>query len=167
MSRYIFMINKNKMEKVDYYCHNIILNILKLKDQINYLSTCRTFYYHLTIETLTELCLKQNVINNRIFRNVLSLDASYNSNIKDVSFMKNLKFLDAHGSCGIDQKGIDGLDLIKLNIDNNDNIKNVSFMKNLKVLWASDNRFCGYCKFGQNGIHGLNLIQLHVNNNEK
>jgi hypothetical protein len=48
------MINKNKMEKMDYYCHNNILNLLKSEDQVNYLSTCHIFYNKLTIETLSE-----------------------------------------------------------------------------------------------------------------
>jgi hypothetical protein len=64
------------MEKLDYYCRNNILNILGLTDQYNYLSTCRIFYYHLSIETLSGMYLKQNIITKYIFRNITTLDAS-------------------------------------------------------------------------------------------
>ena len=40
-------------------------------------------------------------------------------------------------NCGIDQNGINNLDLIELYVDNNSKINNVNFMKNLKILHAS------------------------------
>jgi hypothetical protein len=147
---------------MDYYCCNNILNILELKDQISYLSTCRIFYNHLTIETLSAVNLKQNNISNYIFRNVMTLNTSDNKNIINISFMKKLKNLYASGQCGIDQNGINELDLIKLNVSNNIKITNVSFMKKLKILYAS-----GQCGINQNGINGLDLIELHVDHNEK
>ncbi|XWV26684.1 hypothetical protein QJ857_gp0374 [Tupanvirus soda lake] len=54
-----------------------------------------------------------------------------------------LKILDASGSnCGVDQDGINGLSLFKLNACNNPKIKNVSHMAStLKILDASGN--CG------------------------
>ena len=48
--------------------------------------------------------------------------------------MKNLKKLDAEGSCGIDQRGINGLDLETLVISKNNKITDWSFMKNLHCL---------------------------------
>jgi len=42
---------------------------------------------------------------------------------------KSLKILYAIGSCGIDQNGIDGLDLVELYADSNKKITNISFMK--------------------------------------
>ena len=50
--------------------------------------------------------------------------------------MKNLKILNASDNCGIDQNGINNLDLIELNVDDNSKINNVNFMKNLKILNA-------------------------------
>ena len=47
--------------------------------------------------------------------------------------MKNLKILDASYHCGIDQKGIEGLNLIKLDVYKNEKINNVSFMKKINV----------------------------------
>ena len=55
--------------------------------------------------------------------------------------MKNLKKLSAYGNCGINQNGIEELDLIELYVDHNEKIKDVSFMKNLKKLSAWGN--CG------------------------
>jgi hypothetical protein len=134
------------MDRLDYYCHNNILNILILKDQINYLSTCRIFYHKLSIEKIFVWNLNQKNITNYIFRNVITLDVYNYDKITDVSFMKNLKILIASHRCGIDQHGIDGLDLIELNISGNEKIINVSFMKNLKKLDASYN-----CGIDQNG----------------
>jgi hypothetical protein len=147
---------------MDYHCHNNILNILELEDQFNYLSTCRLFYYHLSIETLSAVKLKQNNITNHIFRNITTMDACDNKNVTDVSFMKTLKFLDASGCCGIDQNGIVGLNLVELRVANNNEIINVTFMKKLKILDAS-----GRCGIDQNGINGLDLIKLYVNDNSK
>jgi hypothetical protein len=92
------------MEKMDYYCLNNILNILDLKNQINYLSTCRIFYYNLSIEKLSGSNLNQKIITNNIFRNVIILHVQLNEKITNVSFMKKLKFLNA-SNCGIDQNG--------------------------------------------------------------
>ena len=61
--------------------------------------------------------------------------------------MKNLKELNASEKCGIE-----GLNLIKLNVCNNSKIKDVSFMNNLKKLVDS-------CRIDQIGIKGLNLIE--------
>jgi hypothetical protein len=85
------------MEKIDYYCHNNILKMLEINDQVNYLSTCSIFYNKLTIETVSSVNPRQNNISNHIFRNVTTLDASNNYNISNVSFMKKLKILKANG----------------------------------------------------------------------
>jgi hypothetical protein len=66
------------MERLECYCHNNILNILKLKDQINYLSTCRILYYKLSIEKLSVHEQNQNFITNYIYRNVIILDVHNN-----------------------------------------------------------------------------------------
>jgi hypothetical protein len=77
------------MEKLDEYCHNKILNMLQLVSQINYLSTCRIFYYKLSIEKLIVYNLNQNFTTNYIFRNVTTLDVHHNKKITNVSTMKN------------------------------------------------------------------------------
>ena len=60
-----------------------------------------------------------------------------------------------------DQKGIEGLDLVELDVWNNSKITNVSFMKNLKKLDASGSG----CGIDQKGIEGLDLVELNVWNN--
>jgi hypothetical protein len=63
--------------------------------------------------------------------------------------MKKLKILNAQNTTindEIDQKCIDGLDLIELNVYGNEKIINVSFMKNLKILNADY-----HCGINQNG----------------
>ena len=74
--------------------------------------------------------------------------------------MRNLKELCASGNCGIDQKGIKGLDSIKLDASGNSKINNVNRMINLKELDASEN-----FRINQLGINELDLIKLNVWNN--
>ncbi len=76
--------------------------------------------------------------------------------------MVNLKKLNIWGSCGIDQQGIEGLNLIELNANYNGKIKDVSFMINLKILDARDS-----CGIDQQGIRGLNLVEFDAKNNKK
>ena len=76
--------------------------------------------------------------------------------------MTNLKELDASWNSGIDQMGIQGLDLIKLNTWNNLKIRDVSWMFNLKELNAAADS-----GIDQIGIKGLNLIKLFVRSNKK
>ena len=63
---------------------------------------------------------------------LIQLDISYNNKIKDISFMKNLKILNAYGNTELDQDSIKNLDLIELDVSYNDKINNIFFMKNLK-----------------------------------
>ena len=76
--------------------------------------------------------------------------------------MKNLKELDVGCDSAIDQMGIKGLDLIKLNAKYNPKIKNVSWRNNLKELNASC--FSGIDKMV---INGLDLIILDISMNPK
>src|SRR5438309_1323301 len=87
---------------------NLISGLLNFKSQLQLISYCTFLMSHLKITDLTNL-----------------------------SFMKNLKILNAGGYCEIDQNGIDGLDLIELDVGYNLRIANVSFMKNLKKLSAN------------------------------
>src|SRR5205807_10203704 len=69
------------------------------------------------------------------------LDANYNPKITNINHMTNLKKLCAKGSCGINDNGIQNLNLIELNAHDNSKITNVNHMTNLKKLWA--NLDCG------------------------
>jgi hypothetical protein len=93
---------------------------------------------------------------------LIELNVCDNKKIISISFMKNLKVLNASYDCGINQNGIDGLELVELNVDSNFTIENVSFMKTLKILNAESE-----CGIDQNGIAGLDLIELFVTENEK
>ena len=146
----------------------IIFDILDFKSKIKLISTCKFLRQNLYIVDLYNIekkyleKLTTRILKYYIFRNVVSLDASDNNKINDVSFMKNLKKLNASDECGIDQNGIKELDLFELNANYNIKIKDVSFMKNLKILYAN-----GMCGINQNGIKELDLIELHVDDNKK
>ena len=82
---------------------------------------------------------------------------------QNVSFMKNLEKLYVNYDCGINQKGIQGLNLTILKCHGNGEIKDVTFMKNLKKL-GIHGPFCG---IDQKGIKGLNLSKLDARYNKK
>lgn len=64
--------------------------------------------------------------------------------------------------CGINNEGIENLNLKKLFAANNSGITNVNHMSNLKILDASQ-----YCGLNNEGIKDLNLIDLIFQNNTK
>ena len=56
---------------------------------------------------------------------VKKLNACNNRKITKVNHMTNLRKLDARGECGIDDKGLEGLNLYKLNAHNNKKITKI------------------------------------------
>ena len=88
---------------------------------------------------------------------MVKLNAKSNTQIKDVSFMRNLKVLDASCGCGIGHDGIVGLDLVELNMSRNTYITKISFMPSLKILHLE------YSNLRQNEIDKLDLIMLNAN----
>ena len=142
-----------------------IFSLLDLKSQLSLLFTCSSFN-NLSIIDLCNIdekyldILTDNILRLHVFKYVIKLTS--NNKITNVSFMKNLKKLDASDDCGIDQSGIKELNLVELNADDNNKITNVSFMKKLKKLNASYN-----CGIDQNGIKGLDLVELYTIGNNK
>lgn len=65
--------------------------------------------------------------------------------------MTNPQILDASRRCGINQNGIYGLNLKKLNAESNKYITNVSYISNFQILNAS------WSGIGQNRISELDL----------
>ena len=55
--------------------------------------------------------ITNDILRFNIFSNVQLLNAKNNKKINNVSFMTNLKVLNAKGECGIDQNGIVDLKL--------------------------------------------------------
>ena len=76
--------------------------------------------------------------------------------------MTRLKKLCISNLGGVNQQGIQGLDLIKLHAGDNTKIEDISFMSNLKKLNIADS-----CGIDQQGIEGLDLIELDTRFNEK
>ena len=119
-----------------------IFSLLDLKSQLGLLFTCCSFNNNLSItdflydveEKYLDI-LTDNILGLSIFKYVTKLKC--NNKITNVSFMRNLKKLDAYGNYSIDQNGIKGLDLVELDVGNNPKITNVLFMKNLKVYYKN------------------------------
>ena len=141
----------------------VILEFCEFKTKIKLIQSCQYFNYNLYIYDLINIdnkyleLLKNSILQQYKFRFVVKLNAKYSSKITNVSFMKNLKELNAEGYYGINQKSIEGLDLVKLDVSYNSKITNVSFMKNLKEFSAR-----GSCGINQEGIEGLDLVKLDV-----
>ena len=171
------------MDKLPLDILKIIFEFLDFKSKIKLISTCTYMRQNLHIIDLYDIEIEYSeklitkIFKYNIFKNVLyivgkygigqnfiktlnlyELDVNDNKKIRDISFMKNLKKLNASDNCGIDQNGIIGLDLIELHVSGNNKIKNISFMKNLKKLNAY-----GKCGIDQNSIKGLKLIEFNFN----
>ena len=114
-----------------------IFNLLDLKSQLSLLFTCSSLNNNLSITNLYDIeekylnILTNDILRFGIFKYVTKLKC--NNKITNVSFMKNLKKLDARYGCGIDQNGIIGLDLVELYTIGNNKITDILFMKNLKI----------------------------------
>ena len=80
-----------------------------------------------------------------------------------IEHMKKLRQLNAAGQyCGIDQEGIQGLDLERLSASHNPKITSVAHMKQLRKLDAG-----WECGIDQEGIKGLDLEKLSIYGNSK
>jgi hypothetical protein len=151
---------------LDIFTH--ILNFCDFKIQVYLTSTNNFLRNNLKITNLYNIekkylrLLTDEILNQKIFNQVEALDAAYNKKITNVSMVRSLKKLNAEGNCGIDQNGINGLDLVKLKASYNKKITNVSMISSLKILHA-----CGNCGIDQNGINGLDLVELDASHNKK
>ena len=146
----------------------IIFNFCDFMSQLSLASTCTYYRNNLHIIDLFNIDNKYlqkltHVISQfAIFEKVIYLNARNNWKITNVSHMKSLQILYASGDCGINQQGIEGLNLLEFNASNNSKITNISQMKSLQILYAN-----GDCGINQQGIEGLNLIKLYASHNSK
>ena len=100
------------MDKLPLDILKIIFDLLDFKTKINLISICNylrqnlyiTDLYNIDRKYLCELTIP--ILKYRIFKNVISLDISYNNKIKNISFMKKLKKLSICGNNKIVQKSI-------------------------------------------------------------
>src|SRR5436309_652283 len=130
---------------------NIIFDYCDFLSKIRLRQVCKFLYnnlqiidfYHIDDKYLDKLT--DDILKN--YNHIKYLNAYNNSKISDVNWMINLKELNARDNCVINQKGIQNLNLIKLNVRYNSKITDVSMMTLLKELDASDN-----CGIDQNGI---------------
>ena len=158
-----------------------ILNYLNLKSQINLILTHIYLRDNLWITDLYNIDekllikLDDQILGHKMFSHVTRLNARDNKKITNVSLMTNLKILYACGNCGINQSGINGLNLVELCTSDNSKITDVkllacnqlsagavSFMTNLEILYAYGN-----CGIDQTGINRLNLVELSASGNNK
>lgn len=157
-----------------------ISNYLELFDKIRFIQVCKYVHgYQQRIikeihsyidDSLTSIINNTNnskMINDNILKNytyITELDASCCENIKDISFMTNLRILKAN--CGICQSNncniedISHLDLIELHINYNRTIKNIGNMTNLQILNADRSGICN------EDLTNLNLIELNINDTD-
>ena len=120
----------------------LIFNELDFKSKLLFISSCKYFRKNIFIDNLYDIDymylkkLTDEILKYSIFSHAVCLDAGNNKKITDVSAMTSLKKLGAWGNSGIDQKGIEGLQLVELNVNSNEKITDVSMMTSLKKLDA-------------------------------
>jgi len=106
------------------------------------------------------LCgIKQKSIEHLIKLTTINVDN--NPNIVDLSKLKNLTNVSIRGNCGVDQKGLTGLNLIVLNASNNPKITDVCMFPNLEKLYIEGR--CGVSK-GLNKLSKLTVLSTTGNN---
>jgi hypothetical protein len=157
----IFQKITNKKQKQLCSINSYLFNNLKTK----IFPTRGQFYIDLRF---TQETLSQKYLNGKYcWIDLISLTInSDNKDVKDLNFLKhNLKILSITGpNCAVNQKGIQELQLITLNVHDNRNITNLNHMaKSLKILYADG----AHCAVTQDGIKDLHLIELDVSNNRK
>jgi hypothetical protein len=145
----------------------IIFGFLDFLSKIKF--RCVSKYMHkLEIYDFNNIPLKYiQLLNDEILLNypfIKYLNASTNSKITNVNHMDKLIELNASGyRCGINNKGIQKVNLIKLNASDNPKITNVNHMN--KLIELNANGYC--CGINNEGIQKLNLINLNTSNNPK
>ena len=121
-----------------------IFNLLDFNSQLAIISISKNFRSNLYITNLCDFYdkysrkLNETLLRRDIFEFVskIKIIALKKNPIWNISFLQNLKVLQAQSSSGITQNDIRNLDLTELDANNNSEINDVSFMKNLKVLRA-------------------------------
>src|SRR6185312_10005428 len=98
---------------------NLIFDLLDLKSQINFHSINKFCNSNLFIRDLYNInkysyILTNKILSQRKFESVNKLYLYADKKVSDISFMKNLTKLNIGGNCGVDQKGIEGLNLVEL-----------------------------------------------------
>jgi hypothetical protein len=135
------------------------LSKIRLKSTSKYLNVLK-IYDLKNIEQKYLTLLNDNILSTYYF--VEYLNASNNKNITNVNHMSKLIELDASGKCGINDYGIEKLNLVKLNANNNLKITNVNHMNKLIELYA-----CGICGIDDYGIEKINLLFLNAYKNSQ
>ena len=139
---------------------------LDLLSQLRLRATCKYLYTNLDITDLYNIDIEyRGKLTNEIllqYPKLEKLDTRDNSKITNISYLKNLKILDASWYSGINDESLIGLDLIKLNVWGNPNITKISHLKNLKKLDA------GYDSgINDESLIGLDLVELCATSNPK
>lgn len=136
----------------------IIFKLCDFKEKLAIVLTCKVFKNNFYINDLCRIdnkyinVLNDNILKSDIFQNTYALCTVFNKNITNISFLTNLKELNASSECNISQNSVDKLHLTKLRIWSNNKITNISFMKSLKELDISN------CNISQKDIVRLDLV---------
>jgi len=167
----------------------LIFEYIKFSTKVKIKSTCKYLYKNLDIIDFYNIDDRLRLkLNNKIlskYKNIQSLDISNNPNVTNIYHLKYLKFLNASGSCELNTKSINKLNLTKLILQNNDKITNINKLTKLEYLDISNNDTnlkldnlkklkilkCSR-KYYQDGINNksiklLNLKELDITNNQQ
>ena len=140
-----------------------ILSFSTFKNQITLTRISKIFHEKLQIHEFYHIDPKYlKLLTNHIithYPQIRSLDVEDNPNITNINHLTQLTKLNASGFCGLDDHGINQLNIIELDVCDNPKIININHMTQLKKLNAG-----GHCGLDDSGITRLNLIELDVRN---
>lgn len=136
----------------------IIKNIRCIISEINFFSTCKSFYERYYYTTISDKRLDCETLKQKKFIHVTSLCIKDNKKINDISFLSHLTHLYMPGNKTLGQNGINNVrGLLCLNVAYTHNIIDVGHLTSLTSLYTRSS----YCKV--DNIRGLtNLTELDI-----
>ena len=139
----------------------IIKNIRCITSEINFFSTCKSFYERYYYTTVSDKRLDCETLKQKKFIQIKKLYINDNTKINDLPFLSHLTHLYMPSNELIRQNAIYNLhNLLYLDISYNRNIFDISHLTSLTVLNAK-NTFCKHNNI--NGLTNLTILDISLN----
>ena len=111
---------------------------LDILSQLRLRATCKYFYTNLDITDLYNIDYKyREKLTDEIllkYPKLEKLNAWNNPKITKISYLKNLKILNASDNSGINDESLIGLDLVELNVNDNPKITKINSLEKFKNI---------------------------------
>lgn len=164
------IITKHKKSSIDtLLCTDMwqyIMEFCNLRDKLTITVLSTHLYDSLYIYSFHDcdanlvLRITDDIIKQQVYTKLQYLNLNGNLYVTDINHLKNLKELDAHGSCKLNNNGIKELNIKTLKVSDNPNITDITHMTDIVYLDASGN-----CGLTDEGIKNINPRFLKVADN--